>query len=161
VSGLAYHLERRAIVGGSVDEVFRFFCDPFNLQDLTPPWLGFRILDATSAVVERGTVIRYALRLQGFPLRWASRITEFEDGVMFADEQLTGPYRTWYHRHLFRPVAGGVEIIDRVEYTMPFGVAGRAAHALVVRHQLRAIFDYRAGAMQRRFPRRPMAHGAA
>lgn len=149
---MTHRLERRALVGGELAEVFRFFCDPRNLESLTPPWLGFRILDSTDVVVRRGTVIRYALRLQGIPLRWSSRITEFEEGVMFADEQLSGPYRTWYHRHLFRAAPTGVEVIDQVDYTLPFGILGRLTHAVAVRRQLRAIFDYRATAMQRLFP---------
>ena len=32
---------------------------------------------------------------------------------------------------------------DVVEYRLPFGPVGRLVHWLIVRHQLRAIFDYR------------------
>ena len=46
----------------------------------------------------------------------------------------------------------GVEMTDDVEYRLPFGPLGRLVHWLVVRHQLRAIFDYRTSAIARRFP---------
>jgi ligand-binding SRPBCC domain-containing protein len=38
-------------------------------------------------------------------------------------------------------------VTDRVEYALPFGSLARRAHALLVRRQLGAIFDYRRQAM--------------
>jgi len=139
-----HRLERRQTVGAELDAVFRFFKDPTNLEELTPRWLGFRVLDSTDAEVRVGTVIRYRLRLHGVPIGWTSRISELEEGVMFADEMLSGPYRRWYHRHRFRPVSGGTEIVDIVEYALPLGPIGRLVHTLSVKRQLRAIFDFRA-----------------
>ena len=40
---------------------------------------------------------------------------------------------------------------DDVEYTLPFGPIGRLVHWAVVRHQLRAIFDYRTTAIGQLF----------
>jgi ligand-binding SRPBCC domain-containing protein len=150
---VSHLLRRRQLIGGSLEEVFAFFKDPYNLETITPPFLRFRVLDTTDAEVREGTRIRYRLRLRGIPMGWESRITEFTDGVMFADEMLRGPYRRWYHRHLFREVPGGVEMEDIVAYTLPFGPLGRLMHAAVVRRELEAIFDYRAATIARRFPR--------
>ena len=144
-------LERRQVLNAAMEEVFGFFEDPLNLEELTPAWLGFRILDATDPSVRQGTQIHYRLKWGPFGMDWRSRITEYEPGRLFADEMLEGPYRSWYHRHVFTEVEGGVEMLDRVEYEMPFGPLGRVAHALVVRRQLTAIFDFRALAVSRRF----------
>lgn len=154
---MTYRLERRQVVGGSLADVFAFFKAPSNLEVLTPPWLRFRIVLASDPQVRAGTRIRYTLRLHGIPVRWESRITEFVENERFVDEQITGPYRQWRHRHLFQAVPGGVAIEDVVEYRMPFGVLGRLARALIVGRQLEAIFDYRARAMADRFPVRPAA----
>jgi ligand-binding SRPBCC domain-containing protein len=97
--------------------------------------------------------------MHGFPFRWESRITEFRENAMFADEQLVGPYRYWYHRHLFRTVPDGVAIEDEVEYQLPFGLLGRVAHAAFVRRQLEQIFDYRAHAIAARLPLQPAREG--
>jgi ligand-binding SRPBCC domain-containing protein len=149
---MSYRLHRRQIVGGTVPEVFAFFKDPHNLEAITPPWLGFRILEATDREVRTGTRIRYRLRLHGIPLSWESRIAEYAEGRMFADEQVTGPYRRWYHRHLFEEVPGGVGIEDIVDYQLPFGPLGRLAHALAVRRQLRRIFAFREQRIAQLFP---------
>lgn len=148
---MRYQLHHVQRVAAGLEDVFPFFSDPANLESLTPPWLGFRIVGATDAPVRLGTRIRYRLRLNGIPLRWESVISAYEPGRMFADEQVRGPYRSWYHRHLFRPVEGGVEIEDLVDYELPLGVIGRLAHALIVRRQLRQIFDFRQERMRERF----------
>ncbi|MES1259464.1 MAG: SRPBCC family protein [Gemmatimonadota bacterium] len=149
---MSYRLERRVHLPAPLDDVFAFFKNPLNLGVLTPPWLGFRILDTTDREVRVGTEISYRLTLHGIPLKWKSRITEYREGELFADEQLSGPYRRWYHRHRFASVAGGVEMIDVVEYELPFGILGRIAHALFVKRQLRTIFDFRTEVIRQRFP---------
>jgi ligand-binding SRPBCC domain-containing protein len=139
----AYRLVRTTQLAGDLATVFAFFKDPHNLETITPPWLGFRITSTSDAVMRSGTRIRYRLRLHGIPMSWESRITEFVENSHFSDEQITGPYSLWYHRHSFRTVDGGVEMTDDVVYRLPFGPLGRLVHWLAVRHQLRAIFDYR------------------
>lgn len=148
---MTHRLQRTTLLPGSLAEVFAFFKNPRNLERITPPWLGFRITSATDEAVREGTRIAYRLSLHGIPLRWESRIAEYEKDSHFADEQLRGPYARWYHRHTFRAVPGGVEMTDDVEYRLPFGPLGRLVHWLVVRHQLRAIFHYRTAAIVRQF----------
>jgi len=149
--GKHYRLERLQIVPGALERVFAFFEDPLNLEAITPPWLHFEVAGASHERVELDTVIDYRLRWQAFPMRWRSRISEYEPGVLFADEMLAGPYRRWYHRHFFSAVDGGVEMRDVVDYTLPLGPLGRFAHAAVVRRQLESIFDYRRAAVERIF----------
>jgi ligand-binding SRPBCC domain-containing protein len=149
---MIHSLHRHQVVGGDLADVFGFFKSPFNLEAITPPWLEFRVRHASDAEVREGTRIAYRLRLYGLPFRWESRIAEFQENVMFADEQVVGPYRHWYHRHLFRPVSGGVAIDDEVDYQLPFGVLGRMTHSALVRRQLERIFDYRAHVIAARFP---------
>ena len=132
--------------------MFDFFKDPYNLEAITPPWLAFRVLESSDAEVRLDTRISYRLRLHGIPLGWRSRISEFVDGEKFADTMLAGPYRRWHHRHSFRAVAEGVEMLDTVDYALPLGVLGRTAHALFIRRQLERIFDFRAARIAERFP---------
>lgn len=146
-----HQLERRQVVCGDLSHVFGFFQDPRNLEAITPPWLRFEVVSSSDERVRRGSEIEYRLRWQGIPVRWRSCISEYKEGECFADEMVSGPYRSWYHRHLFRPVPGGSEMIDVVEYELPFGPLGRLVHTAIVRAQLEAIFDYREGAISRIF----------
>lgn len=139
----AYVLRRRQLVPGDLASVFGFFEDPKNLEAITPPWLRFEVRRSTTERVTLGTEITYRMRWQVFPMTWKSRISEYVEGEMFADEMLAGPYKRWYHRHLFATVPEGIMVEDIVEYELPFGVLGRLVHAATVRGQLEAIFDHR------------------
>ncbi len=144
-------IHRVQLIPADIESVFRFFESPRNLEEITPPWLRFEVVDTTDEEMRLGTEIEYRLTWQRIPLRWRSRIAEYEPGVSFADEMIRGPYVRWYHRHHFRPVDDGVEMEDIVEYALPFGPLGRLTHAAVVRRQLDAIFDFRREAVARRF----------
>lgn len=137
-----YVLEREMLAPVSLQEAFRVFENPHNLARITPPWLAFRILTGRIAM-RPGLRIDYEIRWLGIPLRWKTLISEYEPPFFFVDEQTSGPYRFWRHRHTFRPTAEGTVVGDRVEYALPFGWIGRIAHRLVVRRQLERIFDYR------------------
>lgn len=144
-------IHRVQLVEAGIADVFAFFADPHNLEQITPAWLHFRITEARDRPVREGTRIRYRLRLHGIPFGWESVIAEYEAGWMFADRQVTGPYSHWYHRHLFHELRDGTVIEDIVEYALPLGRLGNLAHALAVQGRLRAIFDYREQRIRARF----------
>jgi ligand-binding SRPBCC domain-containing protein len=136
-------LERSQVVPVELDEAFAFFADAWNLEGITPPWLGFRILEAPPTL-ERGSLLVYRLRLFGVPFRWRTEIVEWRPPFGFTDVQLAGPYRRWEHIHRLTPVAGGTEIYDRVLYRLPYEPLAGVVAPMTVRPWLRAIFDYRA-----------------
>ena len=138
-----YTLERKTTISDNLESVFEFFEDPRNLKEITPPWLSFQVVSASDEVMKQGMKIRYKIRWLGLRMPWESLIAEYERNVRFADEMLRGPYKSWYHVHEFKAVSDGVEMLDRVEYELPFGPLGKLAHWLMVRRQLKAIFDYR------------------
>jgi len=127
------------------DRVFEFFSDAFQLEAITPPWLNFKVLTAAPIHIASGTRIDYRLRLHGIPLRWQSRISVWEPGYRFVDEQMRGPYRRWHHEHLFEDAEGGTLCRDVVDYSV---WGGKLIDRLLVRPDVLRIFAYR----QRRLP---------
>jgi ligand-binding SRPBCC domain-containing protein len=143
-------LERSQRIRGHAGELFEFFADPRNLEEITPPWLHFRILEAPDRV-SAGARIEYRLRLHGVPVRWLSRIEDWEPPHRFADTQLRGPYSLWHHTHTVEPDGDGAVMRDRVRYALPLGPLGEVVHRLLVRRDLERIFDFRREAIERRF----------
>ncbi|HXH87399.1 MAG TPA: SRPBCC family protein [Gaiellaceae bacterium] len=136
---MTQELARTQLVPRGLGETFAFFADPRNLEAITPPWLNFRILEAPERL-ERGSFLRYRLRLYGIPLRWLTEIEAWQPPRGFTDRQLRGPYRLWVHTHRFTAVEDGTEIYDNVRYRVP---GGRLAPTRIVRGLVEEIFDYR------------------
>jgi ligand-binding SRPBCC domain-containing protein len=136
----------------SPGEAWSFFSDPRNLEEITPPDMGFRTLGPLPEAMFEGQIIAYKLRI--FPavhLTWVTEIKSVEEGKSFVDEQRFGPYKFWHHRHSFEEIPGGVLMRDRVHYALGCGPFGTLAHAMFVKSKLREIFDFRQRILRQRF----------
>lgn len=134
-------------LSGSPADLFPFFSDASNLGRITPPELGFRILEAPKSMGE-GVLIDYRIGLWGIPLRWRTRISTWNPPHSFSDEQLRGPYRTWHHTHDFRDDGeGGTIMTDTVLFRLPLEPLSLLFLPLI-RLQLNRIFQYRDKAMR-------------
>lgn len=131
-----------------VDRVFSFFADAANLEQLTPPWLRFRILTPLPIAMAASTQIDYRLRYRGIPIRWRTEILAWEPPHRFVDSQIKGPYRRWVHEHVFEERDGGTLATEYVEYAL-FG--GAVANALLIGRDLDRIFAYRQERLQEVF----------
>lgn len=139
---MRHTLDTRIRLRQSPDQVFPFFCDAGNLEQITPPELNFRIETPQPVEMREGARIRYRLKLWGVPFSWETKITSWEPPHRFVDEQASGPFRRWVHRHELVDTPDGTLMYDHVEYELPFGALGQLFHP-VLRRQLARIFRYR------------------
>ena len=138
-----YTLESNQFINKPIEEVFQFFSKPENLSVITPAKLGFKILSPNPIKMEVGRLIDYNIYLLGIPIHWRTLITDYEPPNMIVDQQIKGPYAMWHHTHTFHKVKGGVEIKDRVVYSIPFGFLGRLLNYLWIKRDLNNIFLHR------------------
>ncbi|MEM7051142.1 MAG: SRPBCC family protein [Acidobacteriota bacterium] len=148
--GSTYTLTTEQWLPRSLDELFPFYADAYNLERITPPILRFRVITPRPIEMKAGALIDYRLRLRGLPIRWRTRIAAWEPPYRFFDEQIRGPYRLWYHQHTFEERDGGTLVRDQVDYRMLFG---RLAHPLIVGRDVRRIFAFRSQALAEIFGR--------
>jgi ligand-binding SRPBCC domain-containing protein len=144
--GRLHQLTRTQLVGRPIPEVFAFFADPSNLEALTPPFLHFRILTPMPIEMRPGAQLDYQLSLFGVPVKWRTRITDWQPEKRFVDEQESGPYALWRHTHEFEARGTSTLVLD---YSEPLGPVGTIAHLLFVRRTLDRIFDFRREAIVR------------
>jgi ligand-binding SRPBCC domain-containing protein len=134
------------------NEVFAFFSDARNLQRITPPFLGFRVLTPEPITMRVGTLIDYRLTLRGVPLRWRTEITAWDPPVRFEDIQLRGPYAEWIHTHTFEEQDQGTLVRDAVRYRLPGpDVVTGLVNRLLVAPDTRRIFEFRHRALEAAF----------
>jgi ligand-binding SRPBCC domain-containing protein len=141
---MIFRLYRRQEIAAPIDRVWEFFATPRNLNALTPPDLNFRIMSDVADAMYRGQLIEYRVQfIKGVWVRWLTEIRHIEEGRYFVDEQRIGPYRLWYHEHIFHESDGHVVMEDRVTYVVGFGPLGSALNALWIERKLNQIFDFR------------------
>ncbi len=138
--GRVYTFETHLWLPKPREEVFAFFSDAYNLQDITPAFLNFTVVTPPPIVMAEGTLIDYRLRIRGIPVRWRTRIRAWDPPTRFVDEQVRGPYRSWVHEHRFTEEGEGTRVWDRVRYSVP---GGDLLHRLFVRGDVARIFRYR------------------
>lgn len=139
-----YKKETVQHINATMEECWAFFSSPRNLQKITPETMGFIITDFDEKSMYPGQIIQYKISpLLGLKLNWMTEITIVKDKKYFIDEQRFGPYALWHHKHFFEPDGNGVKMTDVVHYALPLGIIGRIMNTLVVKNQLKAIFDFR------------------
>jgi ligand-binding SRPBCC domain-containing protein len=140
-----YSLKTVQFLPVSIEEAWEFFSRPQNLKEITPSNLGFTIISRHHGDrMYAGQIIEYKVSpLLGIPLYWMTEITQVVDHQYFIDEQRYGPYSMWHHQHHFKTVEGGVEMTDIVHYKVPFWFLGDIANVILVKSELRKIFEFR------------------
>lgn len=144
-------LTTRLWVPQPLHEVFEFFADAHNLNELTPPWLRFEILNPAQIEMRVGALIDCRIRVRGLPMRWQSEITAWDPPHRFIDEQRRGPYRVWRHEHSLEEVDGGTAIVDIVDYLPRGGMLEPLIHRWFVRRDLERIFSHRVESLASRY----------
>jgi len=140
-------------VNANLEQVWDFISSPQNLKEITPDHMGF---DITSKQREEkmyeGMIISYLVSpILGIKTAWVTEITHVKEKSCFVDEQRMGPYTMWHHQHHIEEIPGGVMMRDIVSYIPPLGIFGSIANKLFIHSKLEEIFDYRLGAVERKF----------
>lgn len=147
-----YNLHSRQNLPISVQEAWNFLSDPKNLKQITPEYMGFQILSGADRPMYSGQLIQYIVTpIAGIKTKWVTEITSVEYQKYFVDEQRYGPYSLWHHKHFIKPIPGGVEMEDIVDYKLPAGILGQWAHPFLVKPKLDEIFEYRKNKLEEIF----------
>jgi ligand-binding SRPBCC domain-containing protein len=148
-----YQLKTKQRLNASLNEVWDFIRSPENLKKITPEHMGFDIMTKDlPKQIYPGMIVAYKVSpVFGIKLTWVSEITHVEEGKYFIDEQRVGPYKIWHHEHFIREEDGEVVMSDIITYVPPFGLLGVLVNSLLIKKQLKTIFDFRSKALEKEF----------
>jgi len=147
-----YFLSQKQFLPVSRSDLWDFISSPENLNLITPPEMGFRIIGEVPEQINAGDFIEYRVKVPVLgKITWLTEIKYLEYGLCFVDEQRVGPYRLWIHHHRLHEVDGGTSMTDEIRYALPFGPFGKIAHWLFVRRNLESIFRFRRKALNEIF----------
>jgi len=97
----------------------------------------------TSGTMGADDTVTWRARHFGVPFTMTSRITEHDAPHRFVDEQVSGPFRRWWHEHRFEPDGAGTVMTDRVEFESPVGPVGHLVNRLVLGRYMTALLAER------------------
>jgi ligand-binding SRPBCC domain-containing protein len=138
------YLKQEQLLHISIEEAWKFFSDPANLNAITPDDMVFEITSEIPPLMYEGMIITYRIRpVLNFPVKWCTEITHIKECSLFIDEQRTGPYLLWHHEHHFREVPGGIIMTDLLHYDIGKSFIGWIAGKMFIHRRVRQIFEYR------------------
>lgn len=134
--------ERSVTIRATPEQLFDFHTDTENLARISPRWFRTKVLNDTGSGVDRK--VDFRVTSFGIPTRWEVAVSEFERPNALADLVTNGPFKYFHHRRVFESTGNNVtNMTDRIEYSLPLGIAGRIADRLFVRRLIERMFAYR------------------
>jgi ligand-binding SRPBCC domain-containing protein len=123
--------------------VYAWHENPEALGALSPESAGIEILQP--AKLEVGAIAHLRVPLIPGLLKsdWLAEIDFVQPGLEFRDRQIKGPFKYWYHRHLFIPNGSGCLMRDVVEFRIPGGTVMHHLGTPFVMSELKKMFNYR------------------
>lgn len=97
----------------------------------------------TEGLIGLGEEVTWQARHFGVTFEMTSRITGYDRPHMFVDEQVDGPFKTWWHQHTFSSEAKGTLMIDTIRYRPPMGVFGSIVDGLILRRYMTGLIAAR------------------
>ena len=131
-------------IAAPAEAVFSWHETAEAFEKLLPPWENIRIVERSNDGIKSGTKVTIEMRLGPFRQQWVALHTAYEQGHMFRDEQLAGPFCHWIHTHKVEPNGpSDCFLIDEIEYKLPFGFIGELLGGWLTRKKLEKLFEFR------------------
>ncbi len=134
---------KESVISAAPERVFAFHALPDAIERLIPPWENAKIIQKAdiSKIGSRAVIEQKIFGLIGS--RWVAEHTKYEPPSMFEDVQISGPFRSWRHRHLVLTHKDGALLRDEIEFEPPFGFLGAPFVPFLVEPKLKRMFNYR------------------
>ena len=134
---------KETIIKAASERVFSFHLLPDAFERLVPPWETVKIIQKAD-ITKIGSEAIIKSKIFGFfPVKWVARHTRYEPPRMFEDVQISGPFKSWRHRHIVLPHDDGAVLRDEIEYEVPMSIFGKAVAPVFVESKLEKMFAYR------------------
>ncbi len=90
------------------------------------------IAGRTSGLIELGETVTWRARHFFIWQNLTTKITAFNSPYFFADEMVSGAFKSFRHEHYFFEADGGTLMRDVFVFESPLGVLGRVFNALIL-----------------------------
>ena len=134
---------KESVIHATPERVFAFHELPDAFSRLVPPWEDATIVQKADISVIGSQAIIETKILGLIPARWVAEHTAYDPPRYFEDIQVSGPFRSWRHRHVIEPHPDGATLRDEIEYEPPMSFLGALAAPILIIPKIEKMFDYR------------------
>ncbi|MGF1580918.1 MAG: TIGR01777 family oxidoreductase [Gemmataceae bacterium] len=138
----------RSDIKAPANVVFDWHKYPGAFERYNPPWDPVELVASTGTIKPGATKV-LRLWMGPMPRKWVAEHRDYEEGRMFQDVQVSGPFAHWEHTHIIEPTDDKSCILeDRIEYALPMGPVGHWFGNSFMRNKLETVFAYRHRTLQ-------------
>lgn len=134
---------KETLIHASADRVFAFHELPDAFERLVPPWENATIVQKAdiSKIGSRAIIEQKIFGI--FPSRWVAEHTAYDPPWMFEDVQISGPFKSWRHRHIVEPHSVGAVLRDEIEFEPPMSFLGSLVAPFAIVPKIEKMFEFR------------------
>jgi len=134
---------KSTVINASPERVFEFHLLPDAFERLVPPWENAKILQKAD-VTKVGSRAIIEQKIFGLvPAKWVAEHTAYDPPKMFEDVQVSGPFKSWRHRHIVESHPEGAVLIDEIEFEPPMGFLGTMVAPVLILPKIEKMFAFR------------------
>lgn len=134
---------KSTLIKASPERVFEFHLLPDAFERLVPPWENAKIIQKAD-VTKIGSRAIIEQKIFGLvPMQWVAEHTAYDPPRMFEDIQVSGPFKSWRHRHIVEPHPEGAMLIDEIDFEAPMGFLGTIVAPMLILPKIEKMFDFR------------------
>ena len=131
-----------SLIDAPVEKVWQFHERQDILDILTPPWQPVKVIRREGGLGV-GAISEFRIMLLVIPVHWLAEHIQCQTNEVFVDTQVSGPMKSWLHRHQFVSEEGKTKLIDSIEYEIPGGWLAEFILGWWVNSRLKDMFRYR------------------
>ena len=134
---------KESVIHATPERVFAFHELPDAFSRLVPPWEEATIVQKADISVIGSQAIIETKILGLIHARWVAEHTAYDPPRYFEDVQVSGPFKSWVHRHIIEPHADGATLRDEIDYEPPMSFLGLLAAPIFIIPKIEKMFEYR------------------
>jgi len=134
---------KESVIHATPERVFAFHELPDAFSRLVPPWEAATIVQKADISVIGSQAIIETKILGLIQARWVAEHTAYNPPRYFEDVQVSGPFKSWRHRHIIEPHSDGAILRDEIEYEPPMSFLGVLAAPIFITPKIEKMFEYR------------------
>lgn len=97
----------------------------------------------TSGIIGEGESVTWEAVHFGIRQQLTIYIEKVDRPTYFADRMVKGAFKSFFHEHLFEEQADGTLMIDKFQYEVPYGIAGKVFDILVLNRYMTRLLRER------------------